>query len=69
MVPTCVQMLLDYGADVNAPFASLQTTALMTSSFHGHVDVVRALLDHGANARAVDTQGSTALGYAFGGGA
>jgi ankyrin repeat protein/ribosomal protein L12E/L44/L45/RPP1/RPP2 len=62
-----VKMLLDYGAEVNATFANLQTTALMTSSFHGHVDIVRALLDHGASAKAVDTQGSTALGYAFGG--
>ena len=63
----CVQMLLDYGAEVNATFASLETTALMTSSFHGHSQIVRALLDHGASAKAVDTQGSTALGYAFGG--
>ena len=60
-------MLLDYGAEVNATFAALQTTALMTSSFHGNVNIVRTLLDHGANAKAVDMQGSTALGYAFGG--
>ena len=64
---TCMQMLLDYGAEVNATFATLETTALMTSSFHGHSQIVRMLLDHGANAKAVDTQGSTALGYAFGG--
>jgi len=62
-----MQMLLDYGAEVNATFATLETTALMTSSFHGHSQIVRMLLDHGANAKAVDTQGSTALGYAFGG--
>jgi len=60
-------MLLDYGAEVNATFATLETTALMTSSFHGHSQIVRTLLDHGASAKAVDTQGSTALGYAFGG--
>jgi len=62
-----MQMLLDYGAEVNATFATLETTALMTSSFHGHAQIVRMLLDHGASAKAVDTQGSTALGYAFGG--
>ena len=60
-------MLLDYGAEVNATFAQLETTALMTSSFHGHSQIVRVLLDHGASAKTVDTQGSTALGYAFGG--
>ena len=60
-------MLLDYGAEVNATFATLETTALMTSSFHGHSQIVRTLLDHGASAKAVDSQGSTALGYAFGG--
>jgi len=60
-------MLLDYGAEVNATFATLETTALMTSSFHGHAQIVRTLLDHGASAKAVDSQGSTALGYAFGG--
>jgi len=63
----CVQMLLDYGAEVNSTFATLETTALMTSSFHGHAQIVRTLLDHGASAKAVDSQGSTALGYAFGG--
>ena len=62
-----LQMLLDYGAEVNATFATLETTALMTSSFHGHSEIVRTLLDHGASAKSVDTQGSTALGYAFGG--
>jgi ankyrin repeat protein len=60
-------MLLDHGADVNETFASLQTTALMTSSFHGHDKIVRTLLGRGANPKAVDMQGSTALGYAFGG--
>jgi hypothetical protein len=60
-------MLLDHGANVNETFANLQTTALMTSSFHGHEKIVRMLLSRGANPRAVDMQGSTALGYAFGG--
>ena len=62
-----LQVLLEYHADVNDTFAGLQTTALMTSSFHGHADVVRVLLDHGASPKTVDVQGSTALGYCFGG--
>lgn len=61
------KLLLTYEADVNDTFASLKTTALMTSSFHGHSEIVRALLKKGANVRAIDLQGSTALGYAFGG--
>ena len=48
-------------------FAELQTTALMTSSFHGHTEIVRLLLRRGADVKAVDIQSSTALGYAFGG--
>ena len=39
----------------------------MTSSYHGHLDVVKLLLDSGADPGAVDLQQSTALGYAFGG--
>ena len=61
------QVLLDHGADVNSTFATLNTTALMTSSFHGHVEVVRLLLQYGSDVRMCDLQQSTALGYAFGG--
>ena len=60
------QVLLDYGTDVNTTFATLNTSALMTSSYHGHIDIVRELLDRGADVKAVDLQQSTALGYAFG---
>jgi len=40
---------------------------LMTSSYHGHSEMVRELLSRGARVQAVDKQGSTALSYAFGG--
>jgi len=60
-----VQMLLDCGAEVNATFWTLEMTALMTSSSHGHARIVRMLLCHGASAQAVDREGSNALGYAF----
>jgi len=62
-----VQVLLAHGAKVNGRFTELRTTALMTSSFHGHSKVVHELLSRGARVHAVDKQGSTALSYAFGG--
>jgi len=63
-----VKVLLAHGAKVNGRFTELRTTSLMTSSFHGHGEVVRELLSRGARVQAVDKQGSTALSYAFGGG-
>lgn len=65
--PHLCKVLLKNGASVDATFASLKTTALMTSSFHGHPDVVRVLLAAGSDARRTDVQHSTALGYCFGG--
>jgi len=62
-----VQVLLTHGAKVNGRFTELRTSALMTSSYHGHAEVVRELLSRGARVQAVDKQGSTALSYAFGG--
>ena len=61
-------MMLSHGALVNMPFATLNTTSLMTASFHGHTEVVKLLLDAGAEVSAVDLQQSTSLGYCFGGG-
>jgi len=58
---------MSYGANVNETFGSLNTTVLMTSSFHGHSNIVLHLLKKGADVKLVDSQGSTALGYAFGG--
>ena len=58
---------MDHGAHVDFPFAALQTTALMTSAFHGNIEAVTLLLTNHANVRALDMQKSTALGYAFGG--
>ena len=61
------QILLENGANPNATFATLNTTSLMTAAFHGHTEVVKLLLDYGADVCAIDLQQSTALGYAFGG--
>ena len=60
-------MLFDYGANADFPFAALDTTALMTSAFHGNYEATQLLLGRGADIDAVDKQMSTALGYAFGG--
>ena len=62
-----IQILIAHGADINGTFGSLNTTVLMTSSFHGYSHIVHHLLVEGADVKLVDNQGSTALGYAFGG--
>jgi ankyrin repeat protein len=62
-----LQLLTSYGCNVDDTFGSLNTTALMVASFHGHSKIVQYLLEEGANVNLVDSQGSTTLGYAFGG--
>ena len=38
------QLLLNYNSNVDDTFANLKTTALMTSCFHGHSEIVKS--DH-----------------------
>jgi ankyrin repeat protein len=45
-----VQLLLDYGADVEA-WNIRKTAALQEASFHGHDNVARLLLEKGARHR------------------
>ena len=54
------KVLLDKGAKVDLVYAD-GSTALMSASHNGHTEIVRLLLDHGSNANARDTTGSTAL--------
>lgn len=39
-------------------------TALIIASINGYEDIVRKLLEYGANANIIDLQGKTALDYA-----
>ena len=48
-------------ADVNAREQRYGDTALMWAAVAGHVDVVRLLIEAGADVRAVDDEGVTAL--------
>ena len=59
-----VEILLKAGANPNAEFPSGETV-LMTASFAGNVDVVKALLARGANVNATEiAKGQTALMWA-----
>ncbi|CAK8677238.1 unnamed protein product [Clavelina lepadiformis] len=49
-----VQVLLDYGADVNIGQDTRSGTALHLAAKHNHVEVARILLSHGADIIAID---------------
>lgn len=52
----CVRLLIDAGADVNAPaYHPYETTALQAASFQNHLKMVTFLLDSGANVNAPGT--------------
>jgi ankyrin repeat protein len=59
-----VKALIGRGADVNAAEPSLKQTALMWATAERHPDVVRFLIEHGADVRAATRHGFTALHFA-----
>jgi ankyrin repeat protein len=59
-----VKALISRGVDVNAAEPSLKQTALMWATAEHHNDVVRLLIEHGANVRAATRHGFTALHFA-----
>jgi ankyrin repeat protein len=54
-------LLIAEGANVNFATYSEFYTALMIASYHGHADIVRILLEHGANVNAEDDYNATAI--------
>lgn len=58
-----VTYLLDHNADIDLPGA-LRETALIKATRALHMDVVKLLLERGANAEETDTSGATALDIA-----
>jgi len=60
-----VKLLIAAGAEVNARSANLQRTPLLiAASYPGSVEVLRLLVDHGADVHAKDRNGVHALGRA-----
>jgi len=59
-----VQRLLDRGAAVDARSETGRTALLVAASYPGTVDLLRLLLAHGADLRAQDRAGTTALALA-----
>ncbi|BFZ10942.1 hypothetical protein BsWGS_13981 [Bradybaena similaris] len=62
-ITKCVQILAEWGADVNAK-DRFHTTALMLASKDGHVCAVKELIKHGAAVNEQDSRGWTALTWA-----
>jgi len=59
------ELLMSYGADVNAPAAYGQATALRAAVIGNHIQLARNLLDHGADVNAPEyPNGRTALAEA-----
>jgi ankyrin repeat protein len=59
-----VRMLIRHGADVNAKEASQNQTAMMWAAAEHHPNVVRTLIEAGADLRAHTRKGFTALHFA-----
>jgi ankyrin repeat protein len=64
--PQAVKALLSNGASPNTRGDS-DETALMMAAGYGYSDIVRILLDHGADARATRSNGENALDFALSG--
>jgi ankyrin repeat protein len=59
-----VELLLEKGAEVDLQGTYEGFTALMTAASEGLVDIVRVLLEHGADPSLVDKDGDTAASFA-----
>ncbi|XP_040597168.1 ankyrin repeat domain-containing protein 26-like [Mesocricetus auratus] len=61
--PDIVTILLRRNCDIEL-CDSYKSTALLKASQNGYEESLTILLEHGANAKAIDNSGSTALHYA-----
>lgn len=59
-----VEVLLEYGADVNVTMSHMHTP-LMSAARNNHTPVVKLLCENGADVNAADVSGRTALANAF----
>jgi ankyrin repeat protein len=59
-----VELLLEKGAEVNLQGTAEGFTALMTAAAEGQVEVVRVLMEYGANPDLEDVDGDTAESFA-----
>jgi uncharacterized protein len=53
--------LIEQGADFKNHFSITGSTALMNASYYGRIDIVKLLLDKGANPNEKDSSGCTAM--------
>ena len=60
------KLLIDKGADVNAPMHPTQATVLFAAVWHGNRRTVELLIDKGADLNAADAFGHTPLALARG---
>ena len=61
---TTVEYLIDAGADMNAKHAINEVTPLMYAARYNQVEIIKLLLEKGANLKVKDERGFTALNHA-----
>lgn len=59
-----VEVLLEYGANINVQAGREHMTPLMVAALYSRIDVVNMLLDNGADATLLSNEGKTAALYA-----
>jgi len=59
-----VQLLIEYGADVNIKTSPRNSTSLHFSSEQGHIHIVKILLDNGAHINEISDRVNTPLDLA-----
>jgi len=63
--PACAQLLIQHGVPVNAQNKPNGYSALHHASMNGDIEMVKVLLDAGADARLLDKNGEPALNHAL----